>query len=171
MKAKTRTSRRSRAVHGVLRGGHQLLLLQGGAEFFPAMVEAMDADPELAEAFHALTPGRQRSYVIVLGQDTQSDDSQYADRAGRRLESSAAVTEGSAAQYGQAQLVVSGRIGDHGIAVMLARRGHAVHLSTTDPAAHLQDFIAQLGEMPPTLTVERIDPKIETQGPIRAILS
>jgi uncharacterized protein YdeI (YjbR/CyaY-like superfamily) len=32
------------------------------------LVEAMDADPELAEAFHALTPGRQRSYVIVLGQ-------------------------------------------------------------------------------------------------------
>jgi outer membrane receptor protein involved in Fe transport len=50
--------------------------------------------------------------VIVLGQDTQSDDSQYADRNGGRLISSARVTEGSAAQYGQAQLVVSGRIGD-----------------------------------------------------------
>lgn len=31
------------------------------------LAEAMDADPELAEAFHALTPGRQRSYVINLG--------------------------------------------------------------------------------------------------------
>lgn len=30
------------------------------------LAEAMDADPELAEAFHALTPGRQRSYVINL---------------------------------------------------------------------------------------------------------
>jgi len=30
------------------------------------LVEAMDADPEFAEAFHALTPGRQRSYVIAL---------------------------------------------------------------------------------------------------------
>jgi uncharacterized protein YdeI (YjbR/CyaY-like superfamily) len=29
-------------------------------------VDAMDADPELAEAFHRLTPGRQRSYAIVL---------------------------------------------------------------------------------------------------------
>jgi len=27
---------------------------------------ALDADPELAEAFHALTPGRQRSYAINL---------------------------------------------------------------------------------------------------------
>lgn len=30
------------------------------------LVEALDADPVLAEAFHALTPGRQRSYVINL---------------------------------------------------------------------------------------------------------
>ena len=30
------------------------------------LVDAMDADPELAEAFHALTPGRQRSHVIHL---------------------------------------------------------------------------------------------------------
>lgn len=30
------------------------------------LVEAMDSDPELAEAFHNLTPGRQKSYVINL---------------------------------------------------------------------------------------------------------
>lgn len=30
------------------------------------LVEALDADPGLAEAFHALTPGRQKSYVLVL---------------------------------------------------------------------------------------------------------
>lgn len=30
------------------------------------LVEAMDSDPELAAAFHNLTPGRQRSYVINL---------------------------------------------------------------------------------------------------------
>jgi uncharacterized protein YdeI (YjbR/CyaY-like superfamily) len=30
------------------------------------LVEALDCDPELAEAFHRLTPGRQRSYVIHL---------------------------------------------------------------------------------------------------------
>lgn len=30
------------------------------------LVEALDADPELAEAFRGLTPGRQRSYVINL---------------------------------------------------------------------------------------------------------
>ncbi|MBI1265001.1 MAG: hypothetical protein GC187_09735 [Alphaproteobacteria bacterium] len=31
------------------------------------LVEALDGDLDLAEAFHALTPGRQRSYVILLG--------------------------------------------------------------------------------------------------------
>ncbi|EKF42353.1 hypothetical protein NA8A_12410 [Nitratireductor indicus C115] len=35
------------------------------------LAEALDADPELAEAFHALTPGRQRSYMFNLGQAKQ----------------------------------------------------------------------------------------------------
>jgi uncharacterized protein YdeI (YjbR/CyaY-like superfamily) len=30
------------------------------------LVEALESDPELAEAFHNLTPGRQRSYAINL---------------------------------------------------------------------------------------------------------
>ncbi|MCB1396370.1 MAG: YdeI/OmpD-associated family protein [Rhodobacter sp.] len=30
------------------------------------LVEALDADPEMAEGFAALTPGRQRSYVLAL---------------------------------------------------------------------------------------------------------
>ena len=30
------------------------------------LVESLDSDPELAEAFHALTPGRRKSYVIHL---------------------------------------------------------------------------------------------------------
>lgn len=36
------------------------------------LVEALDADPELAEAFQALTPGRQRSYTINLNGAKQS---------------------------------------------------------------------------------------------------
>ncbi len=31
------------------------------------LAEALDADPELAEAFHALTPGRQKSWAIQIG--------------------------------------------------------------------------------------------------------
>lgn len=36
------------------------------------LIDAMDADPELAEAFHGLTPGRQKSYVIGLNSAKQS---------------------------------------------------------------------------------------------------
>lgn len=36
------------------------------------LIEALDADPELAEAFHALTPGRQKSYVFALNQAKQT---------------------------------------------------------------------------------------------------
>jgi arsenite-transporting ATPase len=56
------------------------------------------------------------------------------------------------------------------IAVLLARKGFEVLLTTTDPAAHIKDFIEQLGEMPATLKVERIDPKVETQRYTEKIL-
>ena len=45
------------------------------------------------------------------------------------------------------------------IAVMLARRGHAVHLSTTDPAAHVAQTLA--GQVA-GLTLSKIDPAAET---------
>lgn len=37
------------------------------------LVTAMDDDPVLAEAFHRLTPGRQKSYVILLNGAKQTD--------------------------------------------------------------------------------------------------
>lgn len=36
------------------------------------LIDALDADPELAEAFEALTPGRQKSYLFNLNQAKQS---------------------------------------------------------------------------------------------------
>ncbi|QDT53907.1 Arsenical pump-driving ATPase [Caulifigura coniformis] len=46
------------------------------------------------------------------------------------------------------------------VAVALAHRGHRVHLSTTDPAAHIAAAVA--GENLEQLTVSRIDPAAET---------
>ncbi len=54
------------------------------------------------------------------------------------------------------------------IAVGLAKRGHAVHLSTTDPAAHVS-FVVD-GFMP-GLTVDRIDPRVETERYVAKILA
>ncbi|WMW81534.1 arsenical pump-driving ATPase [Undibacterium cyanobacteriorum] len=50
------------------------------------------------------------------------------------------------------------------IAVELARRGHQVHLSSSDPAAHISDTIdvnnPQIAEH---LSISRIDPQVETE--------
>ncbi|MDP1922016.1 MAG: arsenical pump-driving ATPase [Myxococcales bacterium] len=54
------------------------------------------------------------------------------------------------------------------LAVGLARRGHRVHLTTTDPAAHLAATVA--GAVP-GLEVSRIDPVVETQRYVDKMLA
>jgi arsenite-transporting ATPase len=54
------------------------------------------------------------------------------------------------------------------VAVGLVRRGHTVHLSTTDPAAHLTQTLA--GELP-DLKVDRIDPRAETERYIERVMA
>lgn len=53
------------------------------------------------------------------------------------------------------------------IATELARRGLPVHLSTTDPAAHVA---AAVGEMD-GLAVSRIDPRVETQAYVEQVIA
>ena len=57
------------------------------------------------------------------------------------------------------------------IAVLLANKGFEVHLTTTDPAAHIQGFISQLTEIPANLSIDRIDPKLETQRYMEKIIA
>ena len=52
------------AEKNVLRRPHPGLLEGIGVD---ELIDAMDFDPELAEAFHKLTPGRQRSYAYAIG--------------------------------------------------------------------------------------------------------
>jgi arsenite/tail-anchored protein-transporting ATPase len=54
------------------------------------------------------------------------------------------------------------------IAIELAHRGHQVHLSTTDPAAHVA---ATVGGPVPDLSVSRIDPAVETREYSAAVLA
>lgn len=53
------------------------------------------------------------------------------------------------------------------VAVSLAKLGHKVHLTTSDPAAHLSYTLA--GSLP-NLQVSRIDPKVETERYRRFVL-
>ena len=53
------------------------------------------------------------------------------------------------------------------VAAELAARGHAVHLSTTDPAAHVADVAGEIEH----LTVSRIDPRAETARYVEQVLA
>lgn len=53
------------------------------------------------------------------------------------------------------------------VATELARRGHKVHLSTTDPAAHIAAAAGQLAG----LQVSRIDPQVETRTYVEQVLA
>lgn len=78
----------------------------------------------------------------------------------------------AAAGHGLIMVMGKGGVGKTTIAAALAlglvKRGHAVHLSTTDPAAHLA--ITLQGDCP-GLQVDRIDPKLETQRYIDKIMA
>ena len=85
---------------------------------------------------------------------------------------SALVDELAASQRGVVMVMGKGGVGKTTIAAALAvglvQRGKTVHLSTTDPAAHLASTLE--GELP-GLKVSRIDPKVETQRYIDKIMA
>ena len=78
------------------------------------------------------------------------------------------------AQAGHGLIMVMGKGGvgkttvAAALAVGLVQRGKTVHLSTTDPAAHLSVTLA--GALP-GLTVDRIDPLVETQRYVAKIMA
>jgi arsenite-transporting ATPase len=78
----------------------------------------------------------------------------------------------AAAGHGLIMVMGKGGVGKTTVAAALAlglvERGKAVHLSTTDPAAHLADTLD--GEVP-GLKVSRIDPKVETRNYIDKIMA
>lgn len=82
------------------------------------------------------------------------------------------VDELAAAGRGLIMVMGKGGVGKTTIAAALAiglvKKGHAVHLSTTDPAAHLAMTLE--GELP-SLQLGRIDPKVETQRYIDKIMA
>jgi arsenite-transporting ATPase len=79
----------------------------------------------------------------------------------------------AAAGHGLVMVMGKGGVGKTtiaaAIAVELARRGHPVHLTTTDPAAHVAWTLA--GEGLPSLRVDRIDPQVETAAYIDRIMT
>ena len=110
-----------------------------------------------------LTPGADPMAPRVAG---VADDS--ADLQGL----GALADELAAAGHGLIMVMGKGGVGKTTVAAALAlglvQRGKTVHLSTTDPAAHLAATLS--GEVP-GLQVSRIDPKVETQRYIDKIMA
>ena len=96
-----------------------------------------------------------------------------ADATGEPLPGLAALAdELAAAGHGLIMVMGKGGVGKTTVAAALAlglvQRGQTVHLSTTDPAAHLA---ATLNGAVPGLSVSRIDPQAETQRYIDKIMA
>ncbi|HEY5489744.1 MAG TPA: arsenical pump-driving ATPase [Gemmatimonadaceae bacterium] len=89
------------------------------------------------------------------------------DSLGAIPDLTALVAELGAAQRGVVMTMGKGGVGKTtlavNIALALARAGYRVHLTTTDPAAHVAASVTDAGgEQPKSLSVSRIDPDAET---------
>ncbi len=144
-------------------------------EALQGMPEALKALPQAQvplRAFDTVGITALRSLLADEGQQTapravDADEGPWSAEGLQKL-----VDALSASGKGLIMVMGKGGVGKTTIAAALAvglvRRGHAVHLSTTDPAAHLASTLQ--GQVP-GLDISRIDPKVETQRYIDKIMA
>jgi arsenite-transporting ATPase len=111
--------------------------------------------------------------ALLGGGDVPSSAHSATAAAPLQAEPLAALADALAAKgHGLIMVMGKGGVGKTTIAAALAvglvQRGHSVHLTTTDPAAHVQ---SQLDGSLPGLKVGRIDPHAETQAYIDKIMA
>jgi arsenite/tail-anchored protein-transporting ATPase len=145
-----------------------------GGEALQGMPEALRALPQ------STVPLRPFDTVGLPALRALLSDAPYATRSTAQADApllsaehiGKLVDELAATGRGLIMIMGKGGVGKTTIAAALAiglvKRGHAVHLSTTDPAAHLT---MTLEGAVPGLKVGRIDPKVETQNYIDKIMA
>lgn len=130
-------------------------------------IHTVELRPHNVLGFDALRGLFSRS-VTARGAGAESDP---ADLRGM-VDLASLVERIAAAGHGVVMTMGKGGVGKTtvaaAIALALARRGHPVHLSTTDPAAHVA---RTLGTDVANLAVSRIDPQVETRAYVEEVLT
>ena len=149
-------------------------LEQLGAEALDAMPQNLQALPQDRVPLRAFDTVGVAALRALLGREPAPVAVQElppdSETHGQGLD--ALADELAKAGHGLIMVMGKGGVGKTTVAaalsVGLVQRGQSVHLSTTDPAAHLSVTLA--GELP-GLKVDRIDPLVETQRYIDKIMA
>ncbi len=136
----------------------------------PAGLQVLPRDERPLLGYNLVGIGALRSLIGPKQPDAQ--DEPPADWSPELPSLGGLVDEAAATGHGLIMVMGKGGVGKTtlaaAIAVGLAERGLPVHLSTTDPAAHIANTLA---EQVPNLTVSRIDPEAETQAYTEHVLA
>ncbi|MCB6184222.1 arsenical pump-driving ATPase [Leeia sp. TBRC 13508] len=129
----------------------------------PDILKALPCDQIPLKAFNLV--GLDALHQLLLTDVHPSESVLQGEAVAIHAPSLASLVDGLAAdEHGLIMLMGKGGVGKTtmaaAVAVELAQRGLPVHLTTSDPAAHLTDTLS--GSLP-NLTVSRIDPHAETE--------
>jgi arsenite-transporting ATPase len=138
----------------------------------PAKLRALPQDQVPLRAFDTVGLPALRALLSASAQAPSGDPAWVAPAMKHRVGLGALADELAQAGRGLIMVMGKGGVGKTTVAAALAlglvQRGKTVHLSTTDPAAHLA---ATLEGMVDGLRVDRIDPLVETQRYVDKIMA
>jgi len=147
-------------------------LEQQALDQMPAALDALPQDRVPLRAFDMIGLPALRALLVAGPDPVAPGDSTAAEGMESLPGLDALADELAAAEHGLIMVMGKGGVGKTTIAAALAigliQRGKTVHLSTTDPAAHIAGTLE--GEVP-DLRVDRIDPKLETQRYVERIMA